>query len=147
MSEEENEPSPDTIWKRQLMASSMSYGAVCIEYAVCPKCHVPQHHVHRFEERLFCQNEGCKTSYPSRIARIPQPGDITEKHFRVAINTLHDAYMSQQQTTLPGVTREEIAALPVEMQLILARQSVAASKHVLEKALAIAESLAEIRNG
>lgn len=132
-------------FRTTLLTAAIKLGALAVEFRVCPHCQAPQHHIHFFQEVLICQVPTCAKQFPSDVVRQPQPGEVTEKHLRLAISTLHDAYKNQQQTTLPAPSREEIAALPVDMQLIVARQSVAASKHVLEKASSLAESFAELR--
>jgi hypothetical protein len=132
---------------KEALCEAAAIAPVVAEFSRCPKCGAAQFHFHQFCETLACQSETCGHTYASTVVRQPIPGEVTEKHLRLAITTLHEAYKNQQQTTLSAPSREEIAALPVEMQLIVARQSVAASKHVLEKAVSLAESFAELRNG
>lgn len=60
------------------------------------------------------------------------------------MKTLRETYENQQRVELPPLTAEEVAVLPVDVKLLLARQSVAASQHVLVKAAALSEEMVKL---
>jgi hypothetical protein len=128
-----------------IMSAAALSGAVVVEYLRCPSCKVPQHQVHRWAEKLPCLNPECGHTFASQVPPLPKPGEATKMQLDFAMDTLRSCYANQQETTLPPLSREEVDALPVETKLLLARQSVASSRHVLDKVVGIAEALVVVR--
>lgn len=65
---------------------------------------------------------------------------------RVACERLLAAYIKEQEA-VGSISRAELLALPTEIQALVARHVVAASRGTMEKALAVAEALEKSYNG